>query len=111
MLASETILLSSVIAKRRKFDSSSPGWAIRPMRSIAGCWAMRLVTSAKRLRPLSVNWKDTTGCWFWSKSCLGSLMSFPDSDESSSITKKRLICGGWFSAGSPSTTSTPSGTL
>ena len=54
----------------------------------------------------------TTGALvFGSNCCSGFVMSLPESSESSSITKNRLICGGWFSARSASTTTTPSGTL
>ncbi len=73
--------------------------------------ASPFVTRANASRPLSVNSIVTMGAFvFGSNCCSGFSMSRPDSSESSSITKKRLICGGWPSTGSASTTTTPSGT-
>ena len=49
--------------------------------------AMRLVTRANALRPLSEKLKVTIGSLVCgSKACFGSLMSEPESSESSSIT-------------------------
>ena len=109
IVASETILLSSVIAKRWSAASRSEpgGRMISDPR-----WAIRLVTRAKASRPLSVNSIVTMGSWVcWSKFCSGFLMSVPDSSESSSSTKKRCTDSGWFSARSASTTTMPCGTL
>ena len=72
--------------------------------------AIRLVTRANASRPLSVNSIVTTGWLFWSVAAFGFLMSVPLSSVSSSSTKKRLICGGWFSTRSASTTTMPLGT-
>ncbi len=109
IVASETILLSSVIAKRcRAASRSVPGGR---MISDPRC-AIRLVTRANASRPLSVNSIVTMGSWVcWSKFCSGFLMSVPDSSESSSSTKKRCTDSGWLGARSASSTTMPCGTL
>ena len=109
IVASETILLSSVIANRCSAASRSEpgGRMISDPR-----WAIRLVTRAKASRPLSVNSIVTMGSWvFWSTFCSGFLMSVPDSSESSSSTKKRCTDSGWLGARSASITTMPWGTL
>ena len=89
MLASETIRLSSVIAKRRNCSSSSPGWAIRPMRSISAGDALgHIGRAAAPRRELEGHHR---GVGVGVELLLGFLMSLPPSAESSSITKKRLI--------------------
>ncbi len=111
IVASETIWSSSVIAKRWKKSSLSPapGDSVDASKPRS---AIRLVTRANALRPLSVNSIVTSGALvFGSVLASGFLMSSPDSSESSSSTVKRLICGGWLGAGSCSRTTTPSGTL
>ncbi len=88
-MASETILLSSVIAKRWKVWSRGvPAWGmILDPRS-----AIRAVTRAKASRPLSVNSIVTTGAFVVGSLCaFGFLISVPFSSESSSSTKNRLI--------------------
>ena len=84
IVASETIWLSSVIAKRWNAASGgSPGALIW----LAPRSAIRLVTAANRFRPSSVNSIVTIGsCVFGSVFCSGFLMSDPDSSESSSST-------------------------
>ena len=109
IVASETILLSSVIANRcRAASRSEPGG-----RMISDPrWAIRLVTRANPSRPLSVNSIVTMGSWVcWSKFCSGFLMSVPDSSESSSSTKNRCTDSGWLGARSASSTTMPCGTL
>ena len=109
IVASETILLSSVIAKRWKACSLEvPGGRItREPRS-----ASRFVARAKAFRPESVNSIVTTGppvCW--SFCALGFLMSEPESSESSSMTKNCCSVGGWFFWCSAWTMTMPCGTL
>ena len=85
IVASETIWLSSVIAKRWNACSLSEpgGWMIFAPRS-----AIRLVTRAKASRPSSENSIVTTGAFvFGSNCCSGLRMSSPESSESSSSTK------------------------
>ena len=111
IVASETIWLSSVIAKRWKNCDLSlvPGESVEA--SKPRC-AIRFVTRANASRPLSVNSIVTSGAFvFGSVPAFGFLMSSPESSESSSSTVKRLIWGGWLGAGSCSRTTTPSGTL
>ena len=107
-MASETILLSSVIANRWKVWSRGvPAWGmIFDPRS-----AIRLVTRAKASRPLSVNSIVTTGAFVCGSLCaFGFLMSVPFSSVSSSSTKKRLIWAGWLCTRSASTIVIPRGT-
>ncbi len=85
IVASETILLSSVIAKRWKACSRGvPGGSSW----LAPRWASRLVAAANALRPVSVNCIDTIGSWVcWSVAASGLVTSAPESSESSSSTK------------------------
>ena len=86
IVASETIWLSSVIAKRWKNCSLSvaPGDSVDASNPRS---AIRLVTRANASRPLSVNSIVTSGALvFGSVLASGFLMSSPDSSESSSIT-------------------------
>ena len=84
IVASETIWLSSEIAKRwNLFSFGVPGAMIFEPRS-----AIRRVTRAKASRPLSVNSIVTIGSLvFGSVFASGFLMSEPVSSESSSSTK------------------------
>ncbi len=109
IVASETILLSSVIANRWKACSRGvPGGSSW----LAPRWASRLVAAAKALRPVSVNCIDTIGSWVcWSVAASGLVISAPESSASSSSTKYFLIRAGWFLARSASTTTTPWGTF
>ena len=120
IVASDTIWLSSVIAKRWKNSSGgapccTAGQSSETPASVSQSRprsAIRFVTRAKASRPLSVNSIVTSGSLvFGSKFCSGFLISLPESSESSSITKKRCTRADWFGAGSPSTTTIPCGTL
>ena len=83
IVASETIWLSSEIAKRCSF-----AWFEAPGASrFWPRWASRLVARANAFRPVSVNLNVTIGSLVCgSDSCFGSLMSEPESSESSSRT-------------------------
>ena len=120
IVASETIWLSSVIAKRWKKSSGGEpcgtfghsGETPASVSQSRPLSASRFVTVAKAWRPLSVNSIVTSGSLvFGSKLLLGVLDLLAVSSESSSMTKKRCTRADWFGAGSASTTTMPCGTL
>ena len=102
IVASETIWLSSVIAKRWKKSSGGEpcgtfGQSGETPASVSQSRprsAIRFVTRAKASRPLSVNSIVTSGSLvFGSNCCSGFLMSLPFSSESSSMHEEAVHAG------------------